>query len=64
MNWAACSPNLNLIENFWSMLKRKVYENGCQFTIKDVLWSAIVDVRHSFTSEEIQNLTGSMTINF
>ena len=60
MNWPACSPDLNPIENFWSMLKRKVYENGRQFMSKDVLWSAIVDVCRSFTYEEIQKLTGSM----
>ena len=60
MNWPASSPDLNPIQNFCSMLKRKVYENGCQVTSKAVLWSAIVDVCRSFTSEEIQNLTGSM----
>ena len=51
MNWPAYSLDLNPIENFWSMLKQKVYKNGCQFTSKDVLWSAIVDVCCSFISE-------------
>ena len=60
MNLPASSPDLNPIQNFCSMLNRKVYENGCQVTSKAVLWSAIVDVCRSFTSGEIQNLTGSM----
>lgn len=60
MNWPACSPDLNPIENLWSIVKRRVYRNGRQFTSKDELWQSIVDVCRAFTPEEIQDLTCSM----
>ena len=41
MLWPACSPDLNPIENFWSILKRKIYEDGKQYSSKNCLWEAI-----------------------
>ena len=38
MLWPECSPDLNPIKNFWSMLKRKVYEDGKQYSSKNCLW--------------------------
>lgn len=40
MEWPARSPDLNIIENVWSMLAQIVYD-GKQFANKDDLWSAI-----------------------
>ena len=37
MLWPACSPDLNPIENFWSQLKSKVYEEGGNFHQKGFL---------------------------
>lgn len=31
LDWAACSPDLNLIENLWGLLARNVYANGRQY---------------------------------
>lgn len=60
MEWPACSPDLNCIENFWSALKRKVYANGKQYTSKETLWKALQKAAASFKPPEIANLTKSM----
>ena len=41
MMLAAMFGDLNLIENFWSIIERDVYVNGRQFTSKIILWEAI-----------------------
>ena len=41
MEWPPYSPDLNPIENMWSIIKRKVYANGKQFSSKDELWNVI-----------------------
>lgn len=51
MDWPACSPDLNPIENFWGIIKQAIYPNGKQYSSKDDLWNAIKtaanNVRHS-----------------
>ena len=34
MIWQPNSPDLNPIENFWSIIMREIYANGRQFTWK------------------------------
>ena len=41
MDWPPQSPDLSPIENLWSIMKRKVYENGRQFVSKKDLLEAI-----------------------
>ena len=42
MVWPPSSPDLNPIENLWSIIKQKIYEGGRQFTSKQQLWEAIL----------------------
>ena len=41
MEWPALSPDLNPIENLWSMLARRVYAGGRQYTTRRELKDAI-----------------------
>lgn len=41
LNWPARSPDLNIIENLWGHLARKVYANGRQYNNLIDLKSAI-----------------------
>ncbi|CAB4026726.1 Hypothetical predicted protein, partial [Paramuricea clavata] len=61
MMWPACSPDLNPIENFWSLLKSKVYESGKQFSSKNCLWEAIQSSAAAIHKDAIKNLTDSMS---
>ena len=44
MDWPACSPDLNLIENVWGLLSRSIYGSGRQYDsekdLKEAIWSA------------------------
>ena len=60
MRWPACSPDLNPIENLWSILKRNVYSGGRQYNSKDDLWNAILTAAKDISSDEIESLTSSM----
>jgi len=61
MVWPASSPDLNPIENYWSIIKRDVYANGRQFTSKEALWEAISDAARAVPPETIKKLTDSMS---
>ena len=58
MLWPACSPDLNPIENFWSM--RKICEDGKQYSSKNCLWEAIQSCAAAVDKDTINTLTGSM----
>ena len=60
MTWPPCSPDLNPIEQLWSILKRNVYEGGRQFSSKDALWDKIVDAANIITPAQIHKLTSSV----
>ena len=42
LDWAAKSPDLNIIENAWGLLARRVYADGKQYTNVRDLASAVV----------------------
>ena len=61
MLWPACSPHLNPIENFWSILKRKIYEDGKQYSSKNCLWEEIQSCAAALDKDTIiKTLTDSM----
>ena len=60
MVWPANSPDLNPIENLWAIIKRRVYQDGRQFTSTAGLWKAIQDAVASVTPAEIKKLTSSV----
>ena len=60
MDWPPQSPDLNLIENLWSIIKRKVEEKGCQFGNKKELWERIWEVFSQISPEVVKKLTSSV----
>ena len=60
MSWPPSSPDINPIENYWAVFKRKLYEGGQQFSNKDELWSAILATFRSMDKGLIKTLTNSM----
>ena len=60
MIWPPCSPDLNPIENLWSMLKKEVYVAGKQYSSTDELWNAITMAANNVSKDAIKNLTSSV----
>ena len=60
MTWPPCSPDLNPIENLWSIIKREVYKEGKQYTSLNSVWEAVVAAAHNVGREQIKKLTESM----
>ena len=44
----------------WSIIKRKVYVRGKQFTSKDELWNVIQAAAKDISADEVSKLTSSM----
>jgi transposase len=60
MEWPPCSPDLNPIENLWSIIKRKIYANAKQFRSKDKLWNEIQVAGKDISADEVSKVTSSM----
>jgi transposase len=60
LDWPACSPDLNPIENLWSIISRRVYENGKQFSSTNELRNAIFKAWIEIELEILQKLVKSM----
>ena len=60
MEWPSSSPDINPIENYWSVFKAKLYQSGRQFSNNDQLWQAITDTFAAMDRGLIATLTKSM----
>lgn len=58
--WPAKSPDMNIIENVWSILAREVYKNGRQFNNKAELREAIEAAWRNIGQDKIQSLYDSL----
>jgi hypothetical protein len=60
LKWPVCSPNLNLIENLWRIIVRRIYADNRQYRtsqeLKEAIWQAWVNI----DQEIIDNLVQSM----
>ena len=60
MDWPACSPDVNPIENLWGIMKEEIYHDGRQYSSKDDLWNAIETAASNVRPSEIRKLTNSV----
>ena len=56
MIWPTESPDLNPIENYLSILKRRTYSGGRQYSSKDELWDGICKAVKSIGADQVQKL--------
>lgn len=60
LDWPACCPDLNPIENLWGIMVRSVYKHGKQYnsvqTLKDAIKKAWIEIE----PETLKKLTLSM----
>lgn len=57
---APCSPDLNPIENMWSLIKCEIYKEGKRYTFLNSVWEAVVAAARNVDREQIKTLTESM----
>jgi len=60
MGWPPYSPDLNIIENVWGWLVRKVYESGKQYTTKTELIEGIKHAWSTISLNYIEKLYNSL----
>lgn len=60
LEWPACSPDCNPIENLWGILASKVYANGRQFSTVHELKACIKECWEEINQETLKKLVDSM----
>ena len=60
MEWPSQSPDLNPIENLWSIVKSELYLDNKQYSSKKELWESLQRVCAAIKPEKIKNLKNSM----
>lgn len=61
LDWPSRSPDLNPMENMWSILCHEIYKNGKQYDCKSALISAIKCAWENLPKQTLQKLSESMT---
>jgi transposase len=54
--WPALSPDLNPVENVWSLLARRVYADGRHYDSEHALWNAVQTVAKLIPVETVRDL--------
>uniref|UniRef100_A0A915MVI3 Tc1-like transposase DDE domain-containing protein n=1 Tax=Meloidogyne javanica TaxID=6303 RepID=A0A915MVI3_MELJA len=60
LSWPACSPDLNVLENAWGMLARRVYANNRQFQTVAHLKMAVIEAWNELDMNYINRLVESV----
>ena len=60
LDWPACSPDINPIENLWGIISRRVYENGRQYGNIEDLKESIIRAWEEVSIDELQRLNISV----
>lgn len=60
LSWPPYSPDLNIMENLWGLVSRKVYEGGKQYDQKTHLINAISEAWHGISDSILASLYASM----
>lgn len=60
LDWPACSPDLNPMENLWAIMVRNIYDGNRQYDTVENLKTAIKDAWSRITSDTINNLCQSL----
>lgn len=60
MDWPACSPDLNPVENIWSFIVRKIYAQNKQYATVNELKNAITKAWDAIPQSIIKNYVVSM----
>ncbi|RCN34342.1 hypothetical protein ANCCAN_19813 [Ancylostoma caninum] len=60
MDWPACSPDCNPVENMWGIIVRQVYRNNKQYNTVESLKTAILEAWDQIDDATVAKLVGSM----
>nr|XP_043069532.1 uncharacterized protein LOC108120241 isoform X2 [Drosophila bipectinata] len=60
LDWPPYSPDINIMENMWGLLSRRVYEDGRQFSDSGALVKAIKEAWATITLNEITKYYDSL----
>ena len=60
LNWPACSPDLNFIENIWNLLKNQLQAHNPHLQQIDEIKQAVVEEWNAIPLEKIQKYVDSM----
>ncbi len=61
LQWPAQSPDLNIIENAWAMLKRELRRNSTYPPSKDSLFNRLSEIWDSLPTSYCEKLIASMS---